>query len=221
MQTLKIDIVSDVACPWCAIGYKRLEQAMAELSDELTFDIEWHAFELNPDAGPEGEPILEHLSRKYGRSPAEMEASQGQMIEIATGLGLNFNKLQERYSRNTFDAHRLLKWAKDEGKQTLLKLALFDTYFGHAENISDPAILRVAAEAAGLDGEAANGILNSDQYADAVRADEEQYRQAGVSAVPAFIINQQYLISGAQEPETLANAFKEIATGSQEVIDGE
>lgn len=211
MKTLRIDIVSDVACPWCAIGYARLKQAMEEVKDELSFTLDWHAFELNPDMPLAGEPILEHLSRKYGRSADDMEATQAQMMEIAHGLGLNFSKLQERYARNTFDAHRLLKWAKTQNRQTELKLALFDAYFGRAENISDDAVLRQCAEAIGLDGAAAQHVLDSDDYAVAVRADEERYQQAGVTAVPAFIVNQRYLISGAQEPQTLVKAFREIA----------
>ncbi|TBW50747.1 DsbA family oxidoreductase [Marinobacter halodurans] len=211
MKTLRIDIVSDVACPWCAIGYARLKQAMDQLSGELDFTVEWHAFELNPDMALDGEPILAHLSRKYGRSPEEMEANQAQMMTIAEGLGLNFAGLQQRYSRNTFDAHRLLKWAREQGRQTELKLAFFEAYFGKAENISDKAVLTGCVEAVGLDAEMARQILDSDEYGVAVRADEERYQQAGVTAVPAFIVNQRYLISGAQEPETLVNAFREIA----------
>ncbi|ROT99144.1 DsbA family oxidoreductase [Marinobacter sp. R17] len=211
MKTMRIDIVSDVACPWCAIGYARLEQAMKQLAGELDFTIEWHAFELNPDMTRDGEPILEHLSRKYGRSPEDMEANQAQMMTIAEALGLNFSGLQQRYSRNTFDAHRLLKWAREQGRQTELKLAFFEAYFGRAENISDKGVLRACVEAVGLDSEMASQVLDSDEYGVAVRADEERYQQAGVTAVPAFIVNQRYLIAGAQEPDTLVNAFREIA----------
>lgn len=211
MKTVHIDIVSDIACPWCAIGYARLEKAMAELKDELDFSVQWHAFELNPDPTGDGEPILQALSRKYGRSPEEMQATQAQMMEIASGLGLNFDKLQERYTRNTFDAHRLVKWAGEHGKQTEMKLACFEAYFGHAENIADAEVLARCVERIGLDPEDARAVLASDRYADAVREDEARYQQAGVSAVPAYIVNQKYLISGAQEPETLVGAFKEIS----------
>lgn len=211
MTTLQIDIVSDIACPWCAIGYARLEKAMEALKSELDFAIEWHAFELNPDPSADGEPILPALARKYGRSEDEMRESQAQMKTIAKDLGLNFEKLQERYTRNTFDAHRLVKWAGELGKQTAMKQACFDAYFGRAENISDANVLVRCAEDAGLDGDEAKAVLSSDQYADAVRQDEAKYQQAGVSAVPAFIINQTYLVSGAQEPDTLVQAFREIA----------
>lgn len=211
MTNLQIDIVSDIACPWCAIGYARLEKAMEALKNELDFSIEWHAFELNPDPSADGEPILPALARKYGRSEDEMRESQSQMKTIAQDLGLNFEKLQERYTRNTFDAHRLVKWAAEQGKQTDMKMACFEAYFGRAENISDVEVLISCAESAGLDGSAARAILSSDQYTDAVRQDEAKYQQAGVSAVPAYIINQTYLVSGAQEPDTLVQAFREIA----------
>jgi predicted DsbA family dithiol-disulfide isomerase len=214
MKTLQIDLVSDIACPWCAIGYARLEQAMEQLSDELAFTVRWHAFELNPDHGEEGEHILPALAKKYGRSEAEMRATQDNMIRIATELGLNFEKMQERYTCNTFDAHRLVKWAEGHGRQTELKKALFDAYFGKAENVSDPEVLARCVEAAGLDASEARGVLASDQYAQTVRDDEATYQQAGVSAVPAFVVNNRYLISGAQEPEALIEAFREIAGGS-------
>lgn len=211
MTTVQIDIVSDIACPWCAIGYARLEKAMDALKDEMEFKVQWHAFELNPDPSGDGEPILPALSRKYGRSEEEMRANQAQMMEIARGLGLNFEKLQERYTRNTFDAHRLVKWAGEQGKQTEMKMAFFEAYFGRAENISNPEALIYCVEEIGLDGPQAREVLASDRYADAVRQDEAQYQQAGVSAVPAYILNQKYLVSGAQEPDTLVKAFRELA----------
>ncbi|WP_273208437.1 DsbA family oxidoreductase [Marinobacter subterrani] len=214
MTTVNIDIVSDIACPWCAIGYARLERAMKELEDEMAFNIEWHAFELNPDPSGDGEPILPALSRKYGRGEDEMRANQSQMMAIAHGLGLNFEKLQERHTRNTFDAHRLVKWAGELGKQTEMKMACFEAYFGRAENISDASVLVKCAESIGLDGDEARAVLDSDRYADVVREDEARYQQAGVSAVPAYIVNQQYLISGAQEPDALVRAFREIASES-------
>ena len=211
METLQIDIVSDVACPWCAIGFKRLERAMAELEGELGFALEWHAFRLNPDMPPQGEPILEHLMHKYGRSKDEIEASQTQIKTIAQGLGLNFSRAHERLAHNTTDAHRLLAWAREQGRQTELNMALFDAYFGQALNPSDPAVLRSSAESAGLDGDAAAEVIASGRYREEVEADEAHFKTAGISGVPAFIVNGQYLISGAQEPSVLVNALREIA----------
>lgn len=215
MNNMQIDIVSDIACPWCAIGYARLERAMEQLAPEYDFNIQWHAFELNPDHSGEGEPILPALARKYGRSEDEMRATQNQMMTIAKDLGLNFEKMQERFTCNTFDAHRLVKWAGEQGLQTAMKQALFDAYFGRAENVSDRDVLLSCAENAGLDSAKAAEILDSDQYAEMVRKDEATYQQAGVSAVPAFIINNKYLISGAQEPDSLVRAFEEIAAESE------
>lgn len=212
MKTLHIDIVSDVACPWCAIGYKRLEKAMDELKDEIRFDIRWHAFRLAPDMPDTGEPILEHLTRKYGRSAEDMASAQQQMTDIAHGLGLDFSRMQERWAHNTTDAHRLLTWAREQDRQTELKLALFDAYFGRAENPSDPAVLRAAAESVGLSGEEAATILDSDRYRKEVEAEEARSRNAGITSVPAFIMEQKYLISGAQEPDTLVAAFREIVS---------
>ncbi|MFN3580035.1 MAG: DsbA family oxidoreductase [Pseudomonas sp.] len=217
MKSLKVDIVSDIACPWCAIGYARLEKAMQELADELSISVQWRAFELNPDPAAEQQPILQALSRKYGRSPAEMQAAQANMMSIAADLGLDFTRMQERYTANTFDAHRLLKWAGELGRQTDLKMAFFTAYFGRAENIAAPQVLLSCVESVGLDPEQARKVLDSDKYAAVVREEESRYQQAGVSAVPAFIINDQYLISGAQEPQSLVSALREIAGGASDV----
>lgn len=211
MKNLQIDIVSDIACPWCAIGYARLERAMEQVGSEYQFSVNWHAFELNPDHRGPGEPILPALARKYGRSEDEMQASQSQMMEIAKNLGLNFEKMQERFTCNTFDAHRLVKWAGEQGQSTAMKKALFEAYFGRAEAVSDHEVLLECVKAAGLEPERAHLVLESDQYAQAVRDDEAKYQQAGVSAVPAFVINNKYLISGAQEPESLAASFRQVA----------
>ena len=210
MTTLKIDLVSDIACPWCAIGYARLQQALSSLPD-LQTELAWHAFELNPDKNAPQEPILPALSRKYGRSEDEMRAAQANMMQIAADLGLNFSKMQQRFTCNTFDAHRLVKWAATHNKATAMKLALFEAYFGDAKDVSNTAILADCAEQAGLDKNEAQHILASDDFSDIVKADIAQYQQAGISSVPAFIINNRYLISGAQEPAQLAASLQQIA----------
>jgi predicted DsbA family dithiol-disulfide isomerase len=214
MNKIHIDIVSDIACPWCAIGYARLERAMEQLAPDYEFTVEWHAFELNPDHSGVGEPILPALARKYGRSEEEMRSTQNQMMTIAKDLGLSFEKMQERLTCNTFDAHRLVKWAGEQGQQTGMKQALFEAYFGRADDVADHDILVRCAEALGLDPLKAREVLDSDQYARAVREDEATYQKAGVTAVPAFIINGKYLISGAQEPDTLVQAVQEIGAES-------
>ncbi|KUM52761.1 DsbA family oxidoreductase [Rheinheimera sp. EpRS3] len=211
MTTLKIDLVSDIACPWCAIGYARLQHALATLP-QLQTELEWHAFELNPDKNAPQEPILPALSRKYGRSEDEMRASQANMMQIAADLGLNFSKMQQRFTCNTFDGHRLVKWAATQSKATAMKLALFEAYFGEAKDVSDAAVLANCAEQAGLDKTQAKRILAGHDYADNVTEDIANYQQAGISSVPAFIINNRYLISGAQEPAQLAASLQQIAT---------
>ncbi|KDE38995.1 2-hydroxychromene-2-carboxylate isomerase/DsbA-like thioredoxin domain [Nitrincola lacisaponensis] len=209
MQSVSIDIISDIACPWCAIGFARLELAMQQLQEEMTFNVQWHAFELNPDPEGDGEPILQALSRKYGRSADEMERIQSQMQQIAEQLGLNFSALQQRHTRNTFDAHRLVKWAAEWGKQTEMKKALFEAYFGFDAVISDIDVLVGCADSIGLDAHLARQLLVSSQYAQQVRDDEARWHELDITSVPAFIINQQYLISGAQEPEVLVKSLRE------------
>ncbi|GLR63815.1 DsbA family oxidoreductase [Marinospirillum insulare] len=212
MKNIQIDIVSDIACPWCAIGYARLEKAMQQLASEFEFTVEWRAFELNPDHSGEGEPILPALAKKYGRSEEELHATQAQMMAIAKTLGLNFVKIQQRLTCNTFDAHRLVKWAREEGKQTEMKQALFEVYFGEAKVVSDQEVLLSCVEAIGLDAVKAKQLLESDQYAAKVREEEATYQQAGVTSVPAFIINNKHLISGAQETATFVQALRELNT---------
>lgn len=216
MTVLQIDLVSDVACPWCAIGYARLQQALQSLPD-IAVALRWRAFELNPDPDLIPEPILPALCRKYGVPAAQMQQSQQRLMQIAAELGLNFSGMEQRLTCNTFDAHRLLKWAAAQQTtatitaQTALKLALFEAYFGKAQQVSDPAVLLNCVETAGLDREVASQVLASGQFAAEVREEEADYQQAGISSVPAFIINQRYLISGAQEPAQLAQALQQIA----------
>lgn len=211
MHNLRIDLVSDVACPWCAIGYRRLEQALERLDGEVDVELVWQPFELNPDMPPEGEPILEHLCRKYGQDAASVERTQREMMALAEGLGLNFRGARERRAHNTFDAHRVLAWAAEQGRETELQLALFDAYFGEAKRPSDPAVLREKAEQVGLDGDTAEAVARSERYADTVRAAERRYMEAGVTAVPGFVLDGRYLISGAQPPDTLADAIRQVA----------
>ncbi len=215
MTTLRIDLVSDIACPWCAIGYARLQQALQSLQGAIEVDLHWRAFELNPDPALVPEPILPALCRKYGVPAAQMQQSQQMLMQLAAGLGLNFSGMEQRLTCNTFDAHRLLKWAAAAypatAAQTALKLALFEAYFGRAEQVSEPQVLLHCVEAAGLDVDAAEQVLVSTQFADDVRAEEAAYQQAGISSVPAFVINQRYLISGAQEPAQLAETLQQIA----------
>lgn len=225
MTRLRIDLVSDIACPWCAIGYARLQQALQSLHGAIEVDLHWRAFELNPDPALVPEPILPALCRKYGVPAAQMQQSQQMLMQLAAGLGLNFSGMEQRLTCNTFDAHRLLKWAaaaypataaQSVSAQTALKLALFEAYFGRAEQVSEHDVLLRCVAAAGLDADAAAQVLLSTQFADDVRAEEAAYQQAGISSVPAFVINQRYLISGAQEPAQLAETLQQIAAETEQ-----
>lgn len=211
MTALTIDLVSDIACPWCAIGYGRLQKALEQL-DGIEVSLTWRAFELQPDPNLTPAPITPALAKKYNVDEAQIEQSQKQMMAIAADLGINFEKMEQRYTCNTFDGHRLVKWATRFDKQTPMKLALFDAYFGQGLSVDKRDVLLNAAEQAGLDRTQASDILDSDEYKEQVRQEEQQYQQAGVSSVPAFIINQKYLISGAQEPDSLAEALRDIAS---------
>lgn len=210
MTALQIDLVSDIACPWCAIGFARLQQALQQLPD-LDATITWRAFELNPDPQLVPEPILPALCKKYGVSEAEMRANQQRLIGIANELGLDFSGMEQRLTCNTFNAHRLIKWAGTLGKQTELKLALFQAYFGQGVSVNEEAELLACVRGVGLPEEAARAVLQSTEFTEQVRQEQAFYQQAGVNSVPAFIINNRYLISGAQDPATLAQALSQIA----------
>ncbi len=212
MKKLKIDIVSDVACPWCPIGYKRLEAAMQALAGEgLAFEVAWRPFELAPDMPSEGEEIVPHLVRKYGRSAAEVIASQQQIIAAARELGLDFAGALKRRAVNTFDAHRVLAWAGEQGRQTEFALALFDAYFGKAKNPASPGVLRSVAGTLGMDPDVVDEILASDRYAEDVRTQEQSVQRTGIRAVPTFMVDGVPLVQGAQTPAHFADALREVA----------
>ena len=215
MTNLKIDIVSDVSCPWCIIGYKGLQMALSELSASIQADIEWHPFELNPSMPAEGQEIVEHITQKYGISVEQSEQNRAMIKQRGMDVGYEFGNRGGGRIYNTFDAHRLLHWAKTQGKQTALKLALFDLYFKHSGNPGDHQQLLHVVSELGLDRDAAAQLLESDDFAQEVRAAQQQNQQMGISSVPAFIINKQYLISGGQPAEAFVKALTEIAGKSQ------
>jgi predicted DsbA family dithiol-disulfide isomerase len=210
---VRIDFVSDVVCPWCAVGLKSLEQALEKLDGRVAADIHFQPFELNPQMPPEGEDIVEHLRQKYG-STREQIVRNGEAIRArGAALGFEFNMGKRDRTWNTFDAHRLLHWAQSEGAQPqrALKHALLSAYFTRGENVSDHAVLLQAVADAGLPVEHARAILASDEYAADVRAQEQFYVQNGIQGVPAVIVNERHLISGGQPPEVFEAALRQIA----------
>ncbi|HET9191002.1 MAG TPA: DsbA family oxidoreductase [Rudaea sp.] len=210
---LRIDFVSDVACPWCAIGLASLQAALAKLADSVQADIHLQPFELNPQLPREGEDANEHLMRKYGMGEEQLEANRSAIRERAAALGFAFNMRKGSRIYNTFDAHRLLHWAElqDRGHALALKQAFLRAYFSDGENVADREILIRIAKDVGLNADAARRVLESGEYADAVRAQERYFQQAGIHSVPAIIVEGQYLISGGQPPEIFERALREIA----------
>ena len=212
-KPIKIDFVSDVACPWCAVGLKSLEAAMARVGDGLQVELHFQPFELNPQMPAEGEDATEHLGRKYGMT-AEQVAHNGEAIR-ARGESLGFEFRMDRRKRmlNTFDAHRLLHWAGLSGQQTQLALkhALLRAYFTEGSDVSSAEVLVGLAEQAGLDGTRAREVLAAGEYADEVRGQEQFYQQQGISAVPSVIFNDRHLLQGGQPVETFENALRQLS----------
>jgi predicted DsbA family dithiol-disulfide isomerase len=210
-KQIKIDFVSDVSCPWCAIGLQSLQTALTRLDAEVDASLTFQPFELNPQMVPEGENITEHLAKKYGSTPEQAALAQENIRARGEALGFTFNMDARRRIYNTFNAHRLLRWAEGEGRQKELKKALLTAYFTDGENPSDTSLLVRVAASVGLDAARAQEILQSDEFADAVRAQESHYQQAGIRSVPAIVINDQHLISGGQPPEVFEQALRQIA----------
>jgi predicted DsbA family dithiol-disulfide isomerase len=208
---IQIDFVSDVSCPWCLIGLKSLQAALARLQGEITADIRFQPFELNPAMGPEGEDILEHIAAKYGSTVEQIKRNQEGIRARGAELGFVFDMSKRGRIYNTFDAHRLLHWAEGTGKQQQLKLALFAAYFTEGRNPSDHQVLEEIAAGVGLDRERARQILSSSEYAQEVREREQLYQSSGIQAVPAVILNNRYLIQGGQPVEVFERALRQAA----------
>jgi predicted DsbA family dithiol-disulfide isomerase len=210
-HSLKIDFVSDISCPWCVIGLGGLEEALARASDVIKAEITFQPFELNPAMPEEGQNIVEHITEKYGSTPEQSAANREMIRERAAAVGFTMATSDKSRIYNTFDAHRLLHWAETEGKQVALKHALFEAYFTEGKNPADHEVLVAAAEKAGLESAAAREILASGRYTAEVRDAEQFWRSRGVTAVPAVVVDGQYLISGGQPPEAFEQALRQIA----------
>jgi len=211
--TIKIDFVSDVACPWCAVGLGNLNQAMAALDEKVNFEVHFRPFELNPNMPHGGQDAIEHLSEKYGLTAEQVKINQANIKAKALEAGFTFHPDGRKRVYNTFDAHRLLYWAGKEYdllKQACLKIELLNTYFCLALNLDDQDNLIDAVKRAGLDIERAQEILKSKEFSDEVREEESAYTGAGISSVPSIILNNQYLLQGAQPPESFISAFEQI-----------
>ena len=211
---LRIDFVSDIVCPWCVIGMKALEQALANLEGEVAADWHFHPFELNPGMAPEGENSADHIARKYGRPPEEGAAARSHIKTMGENLGFTFKGGPDSMIWNTHDCHRLLHWAERAGKAHALKTAMFEAHFTRGEQLNDPETLITAATSVGLDADAARDVLISDRYADEVRADQAYWREEqDIHAVPAIIFNGKYAIMGGQPAATFEKVIRRIVAG--------
>jgi predicted DsbA family dithiol-disulfide isomerase len=209
---LEIAFVSDVACPWCAIGLASLDQALARLGSEVEATVRPEPFELNPDMGPEGAEVVPYLTRKYGRTPEQIAQVQARIRASGAAVGFQFGPRNHVW--NTFDAHRMLHWAGLEGRGVELKRALLRAYHGEGRNPGAKDVLVELAGAVGLDAALAKSIVESDKFTPEVRERERFWLQQGVSGVPFVVVNDSYAIEGAQPPEAFEQAFRQIIQGT-------
>ncbi len=208
---MKIDFVSDVSCPWCVIGLQSLEAALGKLAGEISPELHFQPFELNPNMALEGQDLVEHIEEKYGSTPEQIERSQETIRARGAELGFRFDLEKRTRIYNTFDAHRLLHWAEIEGRQPQLKHALFAAYFTDGLDPSDHEVLVEVVAGAGLDAARAKQILASDEFGDDVREREQLYLNHGIHAVPSIIVNDRHLIQGGQPVEVFEQALRQLA----------
>lgn len=208
-QPLRIDIVSDVVCPWCVIGYRQLAEALKQTNTE--YEIHWHPFELNPNMPSAGQNMREHIMEKYGSSKQESDASRARLMEAGNEVGFTFNFNDDTRMHNTFNLHQLLHWADQQGRMHDLKQALFVAHFTNGRNISDNAVLADIAAEIGLDRDEALAVLADQRFAKEVRAEEQHWQQQGIQSVPAVIFNKRHLVSGAQGVENFKTILQQLA----------
>jgi predicted DsbA family dithiol-disulfide isomerase len=209
MHPLKITFVSDVVCPWCAIGLASIDRALERLGGEVDARIEIEPFELNPDMPPEGADIVTYIGRKYGRTPEQVAQTQALIRERGAAVGFTFGERKQVW--NTFSAHRMLHWAGLEGRAVELKRALLQAYHAEGRNPGDPRVLIELATRVGLDPARAKSVAEGDAYAAEVRERERHWHEQGVSGVPFVVVDGRYAIEGAHPPEAFERAFREFS----------
>ncbi len=209
-NTIRLDIISDVVCPWCLIGLANLDKALAALGDEVQTEIVFHPLQLNPGLPPEGELVTDNIARKYGVTPDQGRARGSGLRAAAEEAGVSLAGRSDRIY-DTFDAHRLIHWAGTLGRQQEMKRALLTAYFTHARNVSNHDVLADIAADAGFDHAAAADILARGTYASEVANDEIEWRSEGIASVPTMVIDREFVVSGAQDPARLERALKKLA----------
>ena len=206
--SLRIDIVSDVMCPWCIIGYRQMVLALQATG--TAHEIHWHPFELNPDMPKEGQNLREHIVEKYGSTPEQSEQSRQQITRLGADLGFDFNFTDDARMHNTFQAHQMLHWADQQGRKSDLKLALFGAHFTQGRDLSEAAVLAEVAGEIGLDPSEALAVLADQRFAADVRQAQSFWIQQGIRGVPAVVFDRQHLVTGAQGVDSYARILKQL-----------
>ena len=210
MQRVTVNMVSDVVCPWCIVGYQRLQEAIKTL-DNIEVDIKFHPFELNPNMPEEGQNLREHIMEKYGISDQQSVENRARLVQAGEELGFSFNFTDDSRMQNTFKAHQLIHFAAENGLEEEMKLALFNAYFTDGKDVNDLGVLVELAESVGLDKTEAEAVIKTEKYAQIVREEETLWMQRGIQSVPTFVIGNQG-VAGAQEPATLAAFIAQAAS---------
>ena len=208
-EPIRVDIVSDVVCPWCAIGYYQLAKASAETG--IPVEVHWHPFELNPQMAEEGENLREHLAAKYGTTEEQSRAARDRLSALGDALGFTFSYADDMRIWNTFRAHQLIDWSEEHGQAHALKLALFEAFFTRRENVSDTEVLVEVAASVGLEKAAAMQALETGSQAAIVRQKQKFWTSQGITGVPAMVFLGKYLVSGAQGEENYASILKQVS----------
>ncbi|WP_170381502.1 DsbA family oxidoreductase [Ruegeria atlantica] len=207
---VQIDIVSDVVCPWCIVGFRQLDLALQQ--QNVLAKLRWHPFELNPTMPREGQNLREHIVEKYGSTPEQSQQVRQRLTQLGVELGFTFNFNDDSKIVNTFAAHQLLDWAETQGRQHPLKLALFKAYFTDQQDVSDVEVLLDAIQTAGLDRDAARAVLDSGTHAGPVRDKQQFWANHGISGVPSMVFGGKYLLTGAQGTDTYAQVLERCLT---------
>jgi predicted DsbA family dithiol-disulfide isomerase len=205
---IEIDIASDIVCPWCVIGWKQLERALAETG--VRGLVRWHPFQLHPEMGPEGEDYRQYIAAKYGLSQDAITENRARLTALGAALGFRFDYFDGMRTYNTFDAHRLLHWADGHSAKHALKMALFAAFFTERQNVSDPEVLADTVAAVGLDRTEAAAVLAGGRHADDVRTMQTVWAQNGVRGVPAMVFQRRHLVTGAQGVERYAAILRQL-----------
>jgi len=205
-RVIQIDIVSDVVCPWCIVGFRQLDRALQQ--ENMLARIRWHPFELNPTMPPEGQNLREHIMEKYGSTVEQSEQVRERLTQIGAELGFAFNFSDDSRMVNTFGAHQLLDWAESQGRQHPLKMALFQAYFTDQKDVSNFDVLLDTVQAAGLDRDAAKTALETEAHVAAVREKQQFWTSRGVSGVPSMVFGGKYLLTGAQGTDTYTQVLQ-------------